>query len=454
MASRSVLNSVSKLTIDGISPLLNINWTVYNKTYTHTIKIRFGSTVIATITGITGSVGTYTKTIPIDSMTKNALLNAMSEEQTREAVFVLTTYDGSSQVGATGSTNIGTIETTSANSQPTFIGFTYHDSNSATASVTGSDVTGSNVVLIQSKSLLEITCTPAIPRNGASLTKYVAYIGDKKEVESSTSTISFGTITTSGRQLLTVAAIDSRGYETAVSQWITVINYTDITISSYNIRRKNNADDTIQLDFSGSFSTIKIGDVSKNTFVNAKYRYKSASATSWGNYSDISGVEVNGSDFSFTNDAWITLSNAGDYYVQITVSDKLSEHTETLYVSKGKPLMSFRDGKVGINTNDPHAPLDVVGNIKMNGFNIQGYITDLATGINLNDVNVPGIFFAGWLDSTLSQSNYPTVEIGLLEVMEVSDQFIVQRYTSSSGAHYSRVFFLDEWSEWKQLTVS
>lgn len=435
----SVLNSVNALTVDVFSPSLGLNWTVYTASYNHSLAIKNGNTTILTITGLSGSTGTNNKTVTLTSAQRTSILNAMSAVQSLNVTYVLTTYNGDTQIGTTSSIT-GTIKTTSSTSAPTFTAFTFLDNNSTTVGVTGN-----NQLCIQSYSSLRVTCTAATAKNGARISKYRATIGTKT-VESTSTTISFGVITDSGNLTLTVTAIDSRGYTKSVSKSITVIAYERIVINSWNIRRVNNVEETIQLSFDGSLSPVSVSNVAKNSFVRARYRYKRATATSYNSYATMSNVKSNSSGFSFKDDAFIELPAAYPYHVQIEVSDKLDTYTATLYIDKGTPLVSFRSEKVGINTNDPQAALDVNGDIMMNGYNVQGFIKALDNTINLNDVLTPGFYYTPLGSTAL---NYPVLNVvGVLEVLQVANNFILQRYTSVDGRVYNRGKYNTTWHAW------
>lgn len=435
----SVLNSADKLVVDVTSPSFNINWTVYDKSYTHSLAIKNGSTTILTITGLTGSTGTNNKTISLTSAQRTTVLNAMASKSSLSATYVLTTYSGSTQIGSTSQTT-GSITTSEKTSAPTFTTFTYADSNSTTV-----NVTGSGQLFVQSKSLLQIICTAATAKNGASISKYIASIGEKS-IQSTATTFSFGIIPDSGNLTLTVSAVDSRGYETSVSKTITVIDYEAINFDSYAIRRENNVDDTIQLEFSGKMSPITVGSTDKNGFVTAKYRTKLSTDTSWSSYTTMTGVTSDSSAFEFDSDNWISLPSSDAYYVQLYVSDKLSYKTVTLYVNKGQPLVSFREQKVGINTNEPQFALDVNGDIAMNGYRVQGYVGQVAEGTDLNNVLSSGIYY---IPLASSITNHPqSNSAAILEVIEVIPTFIIQRLTCVDGKIYSRGKYNTTWHDW------
>jgi hypothetical protein len=444
----TVLNSVNDLTVDVASPSFNINWTVYDKNYTHSLAIKNGSTTIVTITGLTGSAGTNNKTITLTAAQRTSILTAMSAVKELSVSYVLTTYSRSTQIG-TSSTAAGTIKTTSNTSKPTFTAFTHLDNNSTTVGVTGN-----NQLYVQSKSSLRVSCTAATAKNGASIAKYRATIGEKS-VESTTTTISFGAIPDAGSLALIVTAIDSRGYETSVSAVLTVISYENIVIESYSIHRENNVESTIRLSFEGTLSSVSVDNVAKNAFVRARYRYKLATASSYGSYTTISGVYSDSSGFSYDNDAWLTLSSEYAYNVQIEVSDKLSTYTVTLYVNKGQPLVSFRAEKVGINTNNPQSALDVNGNIRMNGYGVMGFVAALDSETDLNAYTDYGVWTQTLNASASTDRHYPVTKAGYLEVFTNPSGYVLQRYTAyDCTGVYIRYEYNGSWSAWKTITLS
>lgn len=444
----TVLNSVNDLTVDVASPSFNINWTVYDKNYTHSLTIKNGSTTIVTITGLTGSAGTNNKTITLTAAQRTSILTAMSAVKELSVSYVLTTYSGSTQIG-TSSTATGTIKTTSNTSKPTFTAFTHMDDNSTTVGVTEN-----NQLYVQSKSSLKVTCTTATAKNGASIVKYRATIGEKR-AESTTTTIAFGSVPDAGSLALIVTAIDSRGYETSVSQVITVIGYENISIESFHTHRENNIDTTIHLDFYGTLSPVSVGDTPKNSFQRARYRYKKTTDSSFSSYVTMTGVESDSSDFLYDNDAWITLPIEYAYDVQIEVSDRLSTSTKTLYVNKGKPLVSFRSERVGINTNDPQSALDVGGDIRMNGYGLLGFMAALDAETDLNDFVDFGVWTQSQNAGASTDRHYPAAKAGYLEVFTNPSGYVLQRYTAyDCTGVYLRYKYNGSWSAWKTITLS
>ena len=349
----AILNSVSTVTADNSTVSFTINTTVYVPSYTHKLEIKNGNTSILTKTNLTLSNGN--NTITLTAAERTTLLNAMASIKSFTGTFVLTTWSGSTQIGSATS-KTATVQTTSANSAPTFTGFTYQDNNSAVVSVTGN-----NQIMVQNASTVRVNITAATAKNGATIKSYSVAFGNLSTSSTST-TVTMGTITTSGTVAMTVTAIDSRGYSTSRSTNVTVVAYSKIVYTSSTIRRVNEVENTIQLSFAGNRKAITVSGTEKNSITYCRYRYKKTSDSSWGSYVDIlSQVTTSGLNFSFSNNALVNLDANYSWNVQVLIQDKLTSDTLNLVVGQGIPLMSFRTKKVGINVLNPTRSLDVGG---------------------------------------------------------------------------------------------
>ena len=443
----TVLNSVSALTIDNTNPVLSLNWTVYDANYTHTLVIKNGPTSILTITGLTGSKGTNNKTYAFTVTQRTAILNAMSTIASFTATFVLTTYDGSTQVGDYSSIT-AKIQTTATNSAPTFTGFTFNDNLAKTVAVTKN-----NQLFVKSHSQLLVNCTAATAKNGATIARYTATIGTISK-SSSTTSISYGSITSSGNLTLTVTATDSRGYTASKSMIITVIDYTDITIDSWMMRRVNEVEAQTQLTFAGKLSSVSVDGTAMNTLQSVQYRYKQTMATSWSSWYTIGDVEYTHGSFSYESASFITLDANFSYHIQIRATDKLSYHTIGLVLNKGTPLMAYRSQKVGINNADPQSALDVTGEIMMNGFNVMGFVQELGNTEDLDNIIDNGIFTQAVNANANTDRHYPVEKAGYLEVLGNPQGYKLHRYTvfDCSGV-YIRYKNDSYWSSWKSINI-
>ena len=114
----------------------------------------------------------------------------------------------------------------------------------------------------------------------------------------------------------------------------------------------------------------------KISVVYVRYRYKKTIESSCGSYTSIySGTTKSGTSFSYSNLELCSLDANSSYDFHLQIQDKLySLSSLDLYftVPQGTPLIALRKKKVGINTPNPQATLDVDGSIHMNGVNVHG----------------------------------------------------------------------------------
>lgn len=355
----SVLSSVSTFTADATTAKITLSATVYNTSYTHTLIIKNGSTTVLTLSSLTLANGSNTLTLT--SSQRSTVLAAMSSIKSFTGTFELKTYSGSTQIGNT-SSKTATVQTTAANSSPTFTGFTYKDSNATSAGVTGN-----NQILIQSVSTLQIIVSAATAKNGSTISSYSVVAGSTT-ASSTVTTITVGKINQAGTIPVVVSAIDSRGYTTSATVNITVVAYEGIKIKSYSMRRVNEIEDATQVSISGDITPVSVSGTNKNSLRYLYYRYKKTSDSSYSSYYNLTTSTTYDDDsFIFESDEWLNLDADYSYSVQFLVTDKLTSDTVTITISQGTPLLSFRRKKVGVNKREPTTALDVEGDIKVNG---------------------------------------------------------------------------------------
>ena len=443
----SVISSVSTFTADNATAKITMSVTVYNTSYKHTLVIKNGSTTVLTISSLSLTNGS--NTITLTASQRSTVLAAMSGVKSFSGTFTLTTYSGSTQIG-TASSKAATVQTTSANSAPTFTAFTYVDSNT-----TAVGVTGNNQILIQNISTLKLTLTAATAKNGATISSYSAVAGSKTASSTST-TITVGALSDKGTVPVVVTAIDSRGYTTAVTVNITVLEYEGINITDYSMRRVNEVEDATQVAISGDITPVKINSVNKNGLRYLYYRYKKTSNDTYGSYTNItSSTEYDDNGFSFESDEWINLDADYSYYVQFLVTDKLTSDTVTITVPQGTPLLALRRKKVGINKREPAAALDVAGSVMMNGFNVLGLVATLGNTGDLNNLTSGGIYTQAANANASTDKHYPAAIAGFLEVIVSPSGYIMQRYTAyNNSAVYVRTRYNNTWYAWKSVTLS
>ena len=361
----STIGSVSALTADASTVSISMETTVYDATYTHKLQIKNGSTVYLEITGLSWAKGTATRTITLTAAQRTTLLTAMASVKSFTGTFALLTYSGSTQIGST-ATKTATVQTTSASSAPTMGAFTFYDGRSATSTVTGNDQ-----VFIQGYSYLYVTPGTATARNNATISSYSATCNGVTLSNTTGAVIDLGAVSKSGTLDVVVTATDSRGYTVSKTQQITVIAYAKPKVSSLTLRRTNDIEAEMQLAFNGTISAVSVSGTQKNSLLYVRYRYKKTSATSYGSYTSIlASVTKSGTSFSFSNLELCSLDANSSYDFHLQIRDQLNSLSSVdLYyvVPQGTPLVALRKKKVGINTPDPEAALDVVGDAKVSG---------------------------------------------------------------------------------------
>lgn len=437
----SVLSSVSTLTADNATAKITLSATVYDTSYKHKLVLKDGSTTVLTLAGLSLSNGS--NTITLTAAQRSSILADMAAKKSFTGTFELSTFSGSSQIGST-STKTATVQTTAANSAPTFSGFTYKDTNT-----TAAGVTGNNQILIQSVSTLQVIASAATAKNGATISSYSVSAGGST-ASSTTVTLNVGKIYTSGTVPIIVTAIDSRGYTSSATVNITVIAYKSIDITTAIMRRVNEIEDVTQVTLEGDITPVKVNNVNKNTLRKLYYQYKRTDASAYSSLTDITSFATfTDSGFTFTSDEWLSLDANYSWYVRFYVYDNLTDDTATITVSQGTPLISFRRKKVGINKREPTQALDVDGNIAANGVIVLGYVGHVEG--DFNNYKNGGIFFA---PTTSGISNAPPGGAGYLEVLSTTDGFnLIQRYTATAAGCkvYIRSFILNtNWTPWTE----
>lgn len=443
----SVISSVSTFTADAATAKLTLSVTVYNTSYTHTLVIKNGSTAVLTISSLKLVNGS--NTITLTAAQRSTVLSAMAKIKSFTGTFTLTTFSGNTQIGAA-SSKTATVQTTAANSAPTFSGFTYEDSNATSAAVTGN-----KQILIQGISTLKVTATAATAKNGATISSYSVVAGDATKASTSTE-ISVGKVNSTGTVPIIVTAIDSRGYTSSATVNVTVIAYEKIDIKTAVMRRINEVEAYSEVTISGDITPVVISGTNKNSLRYLYYRYKKTRDDAYsGYYSLTSSTEYDDDSFIFESDEWLNLDSDYSYYVQFLVTDKFSSDTVTLTVPQGTPLLSFRRKKVGVNNRNPSGALDVVGAVMMNGFNVLGLVAALGNTEDFNSLTDGGIYTQALNANASIDRHYPKAVAGFLEVIASPSGYILQRYTAydNSGV-YVRTRYNNTWYAWKAITLT
>lgn len=240
---------------------------------------------------------------------------------------------------------------TIVNANPIFNNFTYQDTNTNVTSITGN-----NQILVKGLSTLQATISVANKMEalkGATPKNYVTTIGtinqsinydDENDV-----IFNLGTINSSGTQRLNIRAYDSRNNSTLVYKDITVYDYAN-PIINFTAERLNNFEAQTTLSVDGSFSSLIIDNVEKNTIQSVQYRYKERDSSTWGNWNNMT--------FTITNneyecsDVILALDNTKEFDVEVKVVDNLSNNNVIASVDVGKSIFFISSNEKTCYIND------------------------------------------------------------------------------------------------------
>ena len=318
----SVLGTISSFDVDsGVT----IPITKYDSSFTDTLVIKYGSTTIKTVSGITnGTKVTFT------SSQLSSIYSLMSSVKSGTFTFELTTKSGSTTIGTSSGTAKGSI----SNANPTFSAsnVTYQDTNSTTY-----NVTGNKLHIVQNKSTLSVTYTKATGNKGASISSYKFTLnGVEKTSTSAGGTVAFGTVDSATDLTLTCVVTDSRGNTTKVEKTVTMLEYFEPS-ATIKLERLNNYEDTTYLTVDAHYSSLN-----GNNKVTILYAWMNDDTGETGLIDTIAENQT----------VTLTLDKNADFTVVVGIIDKFSSVEIYKTLSRGKfPLFIHTDkNAVGINT--------------------------------------------------------------------------------------------------------
>ncbi len=438
------LNSVSRLDADSPAPEFEINYTVYSGEYSHEISICKDLTQLYSYSLPTRAPGTYQATIPVPTENAALILAEFPDSKYARFKFTLTASEGSEIFGS--SSKEAYIYTSEAYSTPIFDGFTCRDNNQATVAITGNDQ-----YFIRNHSSPRIEMGTYSAKNGAVISKIEVLYGTNQTALVPAQSFEILPFEQAGEIEVTATVVDSRGYASSHSTVAHICDYEAPCPKTHSVKRVDNITDTVHCVVSGKFSPIIINGEAKNTIESIQYVYKieSFSEGEWSESKSLTGFTVNGDEYILNQTLQESFDPQLKSFIQLTVKDKLEEHTNTYIIYRAFPEMSIRKRKIGIDCTNPQRTLDVGGEIGMNGYNVLGFVRSLDINDDLNEINDTGYYHIhGTADI---ERNYPTSDVdGVLECIMAQDECGVQKiYPYNNTGFYIRSEYNGEWTQWK-----
>lgn len=251
------------------------------------------------------------------------------------------------------------------NSNPIFSDFNYGDEDSTTQKILGNSTYmmqnyGSMVIRIPTSKM-------AAAKNGASIVKYiiqvrgVEYTDYERSASSSEISINCGSYYITGNGTISIYAVDSRGNASqTVSKTFTVLPYSIPNFSTLNLKRLNDYEAEIVLDFKARLSSLNIGGTEKNTIHKVGYRYTDISSNYPSSFTTINGASTSTANSNITlsfaqntNDntfgitgvgsSKLILDNNKSYKFQFYLQDSYTTVYYESIIEQGVPIMFIGD---------------------------------------------------------------------------------------------------------------
>ena len=291
----SVLGSISAFTIGNA---ITIPITKYSSSFTDTLTISVGGTVVKTVSSITNNASV--------SFTSSELTTIYSKLPTATSgtfTFVLTTKSGSTTIGTSTKTVKGTIPDSI---KPTISSVSLVEGTSGLAATFGA--------YIQNKSTISGTVN-ATAGSGSSIDGYKIVINGATYTSN---TFKTGVLKTSGSNSYSVTVTDKRGRSTSTSGTFNVTAYASPTISNFSVVRSDaNGTTNDEGAYAKVSATATITSLSSKNTKSFILQYKLKSATAWTTIETYTG----GYTYTVTNKIISNISVDNPYDFRIVATD-------------------------------------------------------------------------------------------------------------------------------------
>ena len=263
--------------------------------------------------------------------------------------------------------NTYTGKATISNSNPVFSDFVLVNTDSKCTNILGNS--SSTIQGLGNMQVQIPTNNKAVAKNGATISKYIAYItvldgtaiiksSSASYSETDTVTIDLGTYSSHGNYTIHVYAIDSRdNTSSTINKDFSIYPY-HIPVPTINLHRLNDFEKEILLDLSITYSRVLVNNSAKNSIKSIEYRYAEGYSNFPASWTSLTGFSNsnNGDDGTVTyskntsDNIWmeISISNTCKYEFKITDSVQ-SIIVSGISIEPGVPLLGeFDDGHISI----------------------------------------------------------------------------------------------------------
>lgn len=318
--------------------------------------------VIVQKTGLTLSAGTASRLISLTAAQTTTIQSAMSGLKKLNAIVKLKSYLSGSQIGPETSVPV-TISVRENVSSPTVEGMTITDSNTDVTTLTGGEG------FVQGASTLRVTPSRVKALYGASISKIAAFCGDMYAESHTTGALELGTLNMSGYTEVRLIVTDSRGFTVSLSETIKVDPHTRPALSAFALTRDDHSPADVSMSFTGSISSVYIDGLERNGIAYAQYRYKRTDQDTYGQFESVLRfLSVSGTAVSLPETLLMDLSASASFDVHLQLTDNFGGTLDHYFLlPQAVPLVSLRNGMVGINIQEPQVALHVDGGAMVTG---------------------------------------------------------------------------------------
>lgn len=366
-----------------IGDKITIHMNRASSSFTHTVKITYGSTTRTIATGVTNNCTFDTSTIA------NDLYALIPNANTYSNNISVTTYNGSTVIG----TKTCPYNAKVVNANPTFSA-AYLDSNSTT-----SGVTGNNQVIVRNKSTLRINVTNAAAQKSATLkTAKCVILGAtvSANISGTTATLNVGTINTSQNTTASVTVTDSRGNTTTKTLNITVADWQEPS-AIITLKRHDNYYSETDVNVDADYASVN----GKNA-ITIQVRTQKQGESSWSAYQTL--------EDNITT--VLTLDNDYAWNIQVLLTDSLGGSTTyNVPLSRGMPIIYFDRIKSSTGFNQfpqNEQSVEIDGRLFVNNEDIVSKFTGIggaAKAAPTSDWNTAGGILTGiYMGSSMSNA--------------------------------------------------
>ncbi len=467
----STISFASNVTLGNIC---TVRWTPHSKSFYYKIKFAVGNWSLTTVPIYPNTTSLYTNaSYGISIEAANQFKNSQDAKMT-VTLYTYTDKDCTKQIGDASSYTCTVFIPDNEDTRPS--------ATMGLSALHSLDNTFSSLY-IQGKSRVKAAFSGK-GKYGATISAYSLKVAGKSYSSPYESDVLINT----GKISVIGTVEDSRGLTSSIPQEIEVIPYSKPALVPYSnensiVCNRCTSDGTLSpagtylcIKAGRKYSKVMDGDTQKN-FCSMRFRLKVENTTDWGNWQTLLAEGSADDNVSATVEANLSLSKT--YIAQIEIADTVGESSYVLLMIPTADVdMHLRNGGKGVSFgkySEIENCVDVAEDweLKARGdVTVGGKLSPQHIGAidnyhykDFNELVYKSGYYSGSsAPSSVSCSNYPVDETGLLEVLSAMGQnattlawwgFAYQTYRTHTGNIYTRSYFSSTgWTPWKKVTLS